>query len=50
MLYLPDKQSVKYEIDQFSHHCLLEGINELEFIQSHIGIIKDYEKNRSWKP
>jgi len=50
MLYLPDKQSVKYEIDQFSHHCLLEGINELEFIQSHIGIIKDYEENRSWKP
>ena len=29
---------------------LLEGINELEFIQSHIGIIKDYEENRSWKP
>ena len=50
MLYLPDKQPVKYEIDQFSHHCLLEGIDELEFIQSHIEIIKDYEENRPWKP
>ena len=50
MLYLPDKQSVKYEIDQFSHHCLLEGIDELGFIQSHIEIIKDYEENRPWKP
>jgi 3-isopropylmalate/(R)-2-methylmalate dehydratase small subunit len=50
MLYLPDKQSVKFEIDQFSHHCLLEGTDELGFIQSHIEIIKNYEENRSWKP
>ena len=39
---LPNKQRIKYEIDEFSKFCLIEGIDQLEFIQRTINKIKDY--------
>ena len=34
-LTLPDGTSVEFTVDPFSRHCLLEGIDELGYIQQH---------------
>ncbi len=47
---LPNKQRIKYEIDEFSKFCLIEGIDQLEFIQRNINKIKDYECSKKWTP
>jgi len=47
-LTLPNKQKIKYEIDEFSKFCLIEGIDQLGFIQRSINKIQDYENNRKW--
>ena len=47
---LPNKQKIKYEIDEFSKFCLIEGIDQLGFIQQNVNKIKDYECSRKWMP
>jgi 3-isopropylmalate/(R)-2-methylmalate dehydratase small subunit len=43
-LILPDGQEVGFPIDAFSKHCLLNGIDELEYILQQEGAIGAYEK------
>jgi 3-isopropylmalate/(R)-2-methylmalate dehydratase small subunit len=45
-LVLPDGRSVEFPVDAFSKHCLLNGIDELGYIQQHEAEIAAYEARR----
>ena len=45
-LVLPDGRAVEFPVDAFSKHCLLEGIDELGYIQQHETEIAAYEARR----
>lgn len=47
---LPDGRSVKFKMDGFARHCLLEGIDQLGFLRKSSAAIHAFEENRSWKP
>lgn len=47
---LPDGRCVEFPIDRFSRYCLLEGVDQLEFIRQHEDAITRFEENRSWTP
>jgi 3-isopropylmalate/(R)-2-methylmalate dehydratase small subunit len=47
---LPDGTTVSYPIDDFARYCLLEGIDQLGFLQQHEADIKRFEEERPWKP
>lgn len=49
-LSLPDGRSVNYPIDGFARYCLLEGIDQLGFLQKHTTDITKFEEQRAWKP
>jgi 3-isopropylmalate/(R)-2-methylmalate dehydratase small subunit len=42
-LTLPDQTAVRFPIDEFSRHCLLEGVDELEYILRYESAIAAYE-------
>jgi len=46
----PDGKNIDFAIDGFARHCLLEGIDQLEFLQQHAAAIESFEENRLWKP
>jgi 3-isopropylmalate/(R)-2-methylmalate dehydratase small subunit len=43
---LPGGRQVEFPIDPFSRHCLLEGVDELGYIQGHEAAIAAYEAAR----
>ncbi len=49
-LSLPDGTCVKFPIDAFARYCLVEGIDQLGFLQQHARAIDSFEENRSWTP
>ena len=49
-LSLPDGRSVTYSIDSFARYCLLEGIDQLGFLQQHDEQIEAFEERRNWTP
>ena len=49
-LTLPDGRVVTYPIDGFARYCLLEGIDQLGFLQKHDADISQFEEQRAWKP
>lgn len=49
-LTLPSGEVVRYPIDGFARHCLLEGIDQLGFLQQHLPAIDSFESERSWTP
>ena len=49
-LTLPDGQSVMYPIDSFARYCLLEGIDQLGYLQQHEEQISRFEETRPWTP
>lgn len=49
-LKFPDGRSVSYPIDRFARYCLLEGIDQLGFLQQHQSEISRFEETRSWTP
>ena len=49
-LTLPGGQAVTYPIDDFARYCLLEGIDQLGFLQNHQTEIDCFEEERPWKP
>ena len=49
-LSLPDGRSVEFPIDGFSRHCIMNGIDQLEFLQQQETAIADFEAHRPWKP
>jgi 3-isopropylmalate/(R)-2-methylmalate dehydratase small subunit len=46
-LVLPSGRTVGFSVDEFSRHCLLEGVDELGYIQSQEEAIAAYEKSRA---
>jgi len=49
-LTLPDGKTTGFPIDAFAKYCLVEGIDQLGFLQQHLDRIDDFEKARAWKP
>ena len=49
-LSLPQGQSTEFPIDEFARHCLIEGIDELGYLQQHVDTISAFEEHRAWKP
>jgi len=47
---LPGGKNIEFAIDGFAQHCLIEGIDQLGFLQQQTSTIESYEENRSWKP
>lgn len=46
----PNGDTVSYPIDAFARYCLLEGIDQLGYLQKHLKSIEAFEEQRSWKP
>jgi len=49
-LSLPDGSTIEFPIDAFARYCLVEGIDQLGFLQKHADQIAEFEENRSWTP
>ena len=49
-LTLPGGRSIGFPIDGFAKHCLLEGIDQLGFLQQQLPAIERFEETRPWKP
>jgi len=47
---LPNGDRVTYPIDDFARYCLLEGIDQLGFLQKYSEEIGRFEEERPWKP
>ncbi len=47
---LADGSSVTFPIDAFSRYCLIEGIDQLGFLQNHFADIENFEETRPWRP
>ena len=49
-LTLPGERVIEFPIDGFARFCLLNGIDQLGFLQKHGDQISKFEETRSWKP
>ncbi len=49
-LTLADGSSTTFPIDAFARYCLMEGLDQLGFLQNHLGDIINYEEQRPWTP
>ncbi|MEO1203354.1 MAG: 3-isopropylmalate dehydratase small subunit [Pseudomonadota bacterium] len=49
-LALPNGRQVEFPIDAFARHCLLEGIDQLGFLNRQAPEIARFEAERPWKP
>ena len=47
---LPDGSESPFPIDDFARYCLLEGIDQLGYLQKHSDDITSFEERRPWKP
>ena len=47
---LPNGNCANFPIDSFARYCLLEGIDQLGFLQNHADAIDQFEKDRPWTP
>jgi 3-isopropylmalate/(R)-2-methylmalate dehydratase small subunit len=46
-LQLPDGRKVNFPIDNFSKTCILQGVDQLGYLQSHATAIEAYEQGRA---
>ncbi len=46
MLTLDDGTRIPFEINNFSRYCLMNGVDELGFIQQHLPAIENFERSR----
>jgi len=47
---LPDGKTIEFPIDSFARHCLIEGIDQLGYLQKQVAHISAFEESRPWKP
>jgi len=47
---LPDGKTVKFPIEPFARHCILEGIDQMGYLTQNLENIEAFEANRSWQP
>jgi 3-isopropylmalate/(R)-2-methylmalate dehydratase small subunit len=49
-LRLPNGTTVKFPIDRFARHCILEGVDQTGFLMQNLDAITQFEANRPWQP
>jgi 3-isopropylmalate/(R)-2-methylmalate dehydratase small subunit len=49
-LTLPDGVEIEFPIDAFARYCLVEGIDQLGYLQKHLEQIHSFEEARPWRP
>jgi len=49
-LTLPDGTVVEFPIDSFARYCLVEGIDQLGYLQQQMDDIQTFEEQRRWTP
>ena len=49
-LSIDNGDTVEFAIDAFARHCLVEGIDQLGFLQNEEDAIKRFEESRPWTP
>jgi 3-isopropylmalate/(R)-2-methylmalate dehydratase small subunit len=49
-LTIADGRTVDFPIDAFARYCLVEGIDQLGFLQKHGDAMRQFEEARPWKP
>ncbi len=49
-LTLPDGRTVEFPLDAFARHCLVEGLDQLGYLESQLGAIESFEEQRAWTP
>lgn len=49
-LTLPDATVVEFPMDGFARYCLVEGIDQLGYLQQKMDEIQTFEEQRSWTP
>lgn len=47
---LPDGTTTGFPLDGFARHCLIEGIDQLGYLQQQLDAIRAFEDSRSWTP
>lgn len=47
---LPDGRGIDFTLDSFARYCLVEGLDQLGFLQQQLDTIETFEKERPWKP
>ncbi len=47
---LPDGRSASFPLDAFARYCLLNGIDQLGYLQRQVDAITRFEEDRSWTP
>ncbi|HEV8581109.1 MAG TPA: 3-isopropylmalate dehydratase small subunit [Thermoanaerobaculia bacterium] len=47
---LPDGSAVPFPLDPFARYCLLEGVDELEFLMRQMDAVARYEENAACEP
>lgn len=50
MLTLPDGKQISYPIDGFARYCLVEGVDQLGYLQKQLENIARFEEERPWTP
>jgi 3-isopropylmalate/(R)-2-methylmalate dehydratase small subunit len=49
-LTMPAGNKAEFAIDGFAKYCLVEGIDQLGFLQQHLDEITNFEEARAWRP
>jgi len=49
-LTLPDGTVAAFPIDDFARYCLIEGIDQLDYLLQQSDAIQNFEENRNWTP
>jgi len=47
---LPDGREFTFHLDNFARYCLVEGTDQLGFLQRQLDTIAMFEESRPWKP
>lgn len=47
---LPDGRALEFELDDFARYCLVEGIDQLGYLQRQLDDIEAFEEARPWRP
>mgnify|MGYP000143252692 CR=1 FL=1 len=46
LISTPDNENIKFEVDAFRKHCLLNGLDDIDLTLQHVDDIKSYEQKR----
>ena len=47
---LPGDRRIDFVLDKFARYCLVEGLDQMGFLQKHSAAIERYEQERPWTP